>query len=442
VTRRILVVRPRTPEVLDPVDVPWHQSPVNVELMRRIDYIVGNLACSVLAGAKRVQQPFARPRTEIRKIVVMKFFGIGSIVVASPSLVALRDLYPGAEIHFVTFKGNRDLLELLNLTDRNYFIDTSTPAAFVRTTLATIRALRREDCDLAIDLEFFAKFPLVLASLADIPNKAGFYLTSESWRRTLLDVMGSYNHYHHTKDIFLSLPYLLTTRDYYFLRFKEFAAKYTYPRLSPSQVERAAMRKKLGKRVPSGAPLFVVNANTSVDLAPEARKWPEERYAEMVSELLREHPDARVAFIGVKSEAEYVERIVAKVKDPRAFSTAGELSLRELMALFAEAALVVSNDSGPMHLACLVDAPTVGLFFADSPTLFAPLGSNVRAVAPDLYSIPLFTVYNGKDVAAGRASAEVTNAAACTVSVEEVMTEVRAVLARSYRVARVVEAAP
>jgi len=64
--------------------------------------------------------------------------------------------------------------------------------------------------------------------------------------------------------------------------------------------------------------------------------------------------------------------------------------------------LVVSNDSGPMHLACLVDAPIIGLFFADSPTLFAPLGSRVRSVAPPLYSIPLFSVYNGKDVAVGQ----------------------------------------
>jgi len=47
---------------------------------------------------------------------------------------------------------------------------------------------------------------------------------------------------------------------------------------------------------------------------------------------------------------------------------AGELSLRELLALFAESELVVSNDSGPMHIACLVDAPISACFFGDSPT--------------------------------------------------------------------------
>ena len=90
-----------------------------------------------------------------------------------------------------------------------------------------------------------------------------------------------------------------------------------------------------------------------------------------------------------------------------------------------------------MHLACLVDAPIVGLFFADSPVLFAPLGSRVRSVAPELYSIPLFTVYNGKDVAVGRPSLEIGNAAACTVSLERVMQDVRELLASRPAMAEV-----
>jgi len=116
-------------------------------------------------------------------------------------------------------------------------------------------------------------------------------------------------------------------------------------------------------------------------------------------------------------------------RSQRTHVVAGDLSLRELLVLFAECKLVVSNDSGPMHLACLVDAPVIGLFFADTPTLFAPLGSRVRSVAPKLYSMPLFSVYNGKDVAVGKPVSEIGNTAACTVPVETVMTEARELLA-------------
>ena len=397
--------------------------------MRRLDRVLGDAACSVLATAHRIRKPFVAARP-IRKIVVMKFFGMGSIIVASRSLAALRDRFPGAEIHFVTFKSNQAILDILGMTDHNHYVDPSTPRAFTKTTLAVARDLRRAKCDLVLDLEFFAKFPLVLGSLAGIPQKAGFYLTSESWRRELLDITGFYNSYFHTSDIFLSLVYLCATGDYYYLSFNEFAEQYKYPRIHPSELERAALRNKLGGLgIKSTEPLYVINANTSPDLAPEARKWPKERYAQLADELIAATPNARVCFIGAPDEREYVRSVVELCRSPRAHSLAGEISLRELLVLFAEAKLVVSNDSGPMHLACLVDAPIIGLFFADSPTLYAPVGSRVRSVAPALYSIPLFSVYNGKDVAVGKPSNEVGNAAACTVPLETVMREARELLA-------------
>jgi ADP-heptose:LPS heptosyltransferase len=401
---------------------------MNVELMRRLDLVVGNVACRAFATAKRLHRPFAQPR-EIKRIAVMKFFGMGSIVVASPSLQALRDRYPDAELHFVTFKGNRDLLEILNLTDQAHFVDPSSPQAFVRSTLAVAAALRRARIDLVIDLEFFAKFPLVLASLAGIPRAAGFHLTQEAWRRQMLDISGSYNHYFHTKDIFLSLVYLLATGDHYYLEFNQFAERYRYPTVQPALPERAALRRKLERFGIRGEELIVINANTSPDLAPEARKWPRERYAQLADALVQLRPGARVVFIGAKSERDYVSSVVALAASPRVISIAGELDLRELLVLLAESTLVISNDSGPMHLACLVDAPVIGLFFADSPTLFGPIATRAKAITPTLYSIPLFSVYNGKDVAVGKPSSEVTNAAACTVQLDEVVEAAREMLA-------------
>jgi len=397
--------------------------------MRRLDRVLGDAACSVLATAHRFRKPFVATRP-VRKIAVMKFFGMGSIVVASRSLAALRDSYPGAEIHFVTFASNRGILDILDMTDRNHYVDPSTPQAFLKTTLAVAAALRRARCDLVLDLEFFAKFPLVLGSLAGIPQKAGFYLTSENWRRELLDITGFYNSYFHTSDIFLSLVYLCATGDYYYLNFNDWAAKYRYPRIDPGELERAQLRGKLaGLGVGRGDPLFVINPNTSLDLAPEARKWPKDRYAALADELVATTPGARVCFIGAPNERAYVQSIADLCRTPRRHVLAGEISLRELLVLFAEAKLVVSNDSGPMHLASLVDAPIIGLFFADTPTLFAPIGTRVRSVAPPLYSIPLFSVYNGKDVAVGKPSSEIGNAAACSVSLETVMTHARELLA-------------
>jgi ADP-heptose:LPS heptosyltransferase len=327
---------------------------------------------------------------------------------------------------------------MLGLTDRHHFVDPSTPGDFVKSTLSVARQLRKEGIDLVIDLEFYAKFPLVLASMGSVPKKAGFYLTGEPWRRTLLDVPGWYNHYFHTKDIFLSLVYLLAKDDFYYTDFDAFTAKYTYPKLTPSEREVGEVRRKLAAHgVKPTSRIFVINPNTSPELAPEARKWPSDRYGELARHLLAEHPDAHVVMIGTKGEGEYVERVASTAHDARVFSMAGELSLRELVALFSISDLFVSNDSGPMHLACLTETPVVGLFFADTPTLFAPLGPKTASVAPRLYSIPLFTVYNGKDVVVGRPTDKVSNVPARTVSVATVMDEARRLLVPGSRPSRV-----
>lgn len=401
----------------------------DVKLMRWIDNQVGNLACAAFATAKRLGAPFRKDTTSYKKIVVTKFFGMGSIIVATPALQALREAYPDAEIHFVSFSSNKEILEILGLTDKNWFVDNSTPAAFAASTLALARDLRAEKFDLLIDFEFFAKFPLVLAGLAGVPKKAGFYLTQEPWRRTLLDVSGSYNHYFHTKDIFVSLVYLLTTGDLFYLDFEAFRRRYGYPQLEVEPAAREHVTRLLSSRGVGGLRTFIVNANTSADLAPEVRKWPVERYAELTRRLLDENPDAAVVFIGAKSERRYVEGIVDAVDDPRAVSVAGELSLRQLLALFERGELFVTNDSGPMHLACLVDTPIVGLFFADTPTVYGPIASRTATVSPPLYSIPLFTVYNGKDVVAGRPVDTIDNTAARSVTVERVLAECRSIIA-------------
>lgn len=407
----------------------------DVKLMRWIDNQVGNLACNVLAASKNATARFRTQPTEYRKICVMKFFGIGSIVVGAPSLIALREAYPDAEIHFVSFKSNKEILEILDLTDKNWFVDNSSPKAFIASTMKLAKDLRDEGFDLVIDFEFFAKFPLVLSGLAQIPKKAGFYLTHEPWRRTLLDVIGSYNHYYHTKDIFLSLIYLLTTGDLYYLDFESFQQRYRYPRIEIEPDARHHVERLLDARGRNGRRVVLVNPNTSPDLAPDVRKWPEDRYVDLAKKTLEEHPDAFVAFVGAKSERAYVERIVAAANDPRCTSLAGELSLKQLLAAFEVADLFVTNDSGPMHLACLVDTPVIGLFFADTPTVFAPLASRAVSVAPQLYSLPLFTVYNGKDVVAGRPVDTIQNTIARAVPVERVLVEVRRMLEPDSRAA-------
>ena len=74
----------------------------------------------------------------------------------------------------------------------------------------------------------------------------------------------------------------------------------------------------------------------------------------------------------------------------------GALSIGALHALFRRASLVITNDSGPMHLAAAQGVPTLGLFGPETPQMYAPLGVHTRVhYAPPLCS-PCINVHDAK----------------------------------------------
>lgn len=118
-------------------------------------------------------------------------------------------------------------------------------------------------------------------------------------------------------------------------------------------------------------PLVAVNPNTG-DMALE-RRWPKERVAEFLR-LLADSEDVNIVLTGSPGERAYVDAVVAASGVPeRLVNIAGRISIAELVALYAHADLVVTNDSGPLHIACAAGAPTVSLFGPETPTLYGPL---------------------------------------------------------------------
>jgi ADP-heptose:LPS heptosyltransferase len=92
------------------------------------------------------------------------------------------------------------------------------------------------------------------------------------------------------------------------------------------------------------------------------RIWPRDRFAALALKLLEAHPDLRVVITGSPAEKSYCEAVKADSGDSRVWVSAGELSLPALAALLSQAALVVTPDTGTMHLAHAAGAPTVCLY--------------------------------------------------------------------------------
>ncbi|CAG0970454.1 heptosyltransferase III [Anaerolineae bacterium] len=92
------------------------------------------------------------------------------------------------------------------------------------------------------------------------------------------------------------------------------------------------------------------------------RAWPRERFSRLACDLFVESPDAICVLTGAPDEREYCEGVREMANDARVVVSAGELSLTGLAGLLSLADLVVTPDTGTMHLAHAVRAPTVSLY--------------------------------------------------------------------------------
>jgi heptosyltransferase-2/heptosyltransferase-3 len=114
------------------------------------------------------------------------------------------------------------------------------------------------------------------------------------------------------------------------------------------------------------------------------KRWRPTAWAELAGRLAADH-GAQVIFTGSASEAELIDPVLALLAAgpplPQApISLAGQTSLGVLAAIYRRCALVIGPDSGPLHLAVAVGAPTVHLYGPVDRRTFGPWGSPQRHV--------------------------------------------------------------
>ncbi len=119
----------------------------------------------------------------------------------------------------------------------------------------------------------------------------------------------------------------------------------------------------------------LVGINAGAEYGP-AKCWPKERFIEAAIAFTREHPCDWWVF-GGPNETELSEEIAAAIDGAfsdlgTAVSLAGKTSLRDLCAALKAVDVLITNDSGPMHVAAAVGTPLVAIFGSTSPELTGP----------------------------------------------------------------------
>ena len=120
----------------------------------------------------------------------------------------------------------------------------------------------------------------------------------------------------------------------------------------------------------AGRPPLLLGLNPGAEFGP-AKRWPAERFAAVASEVARRLPACAWLVFGVAQERELCET-VARAAALNALNLAGRTSLRQLMGLLKLCRVLLTNDSGSMHLAAALGTPVVVPFGSTSPALTGP----------------------------------------------------------------------
>jgi ADP-heptose:LPS heptosyltransferase len=358
---------------------------MTVSAMRTVDRFVGIPLCWLTGLWLTIDRKLhtRSPRNRIQTVLVIKFFGLGSILLSTPFLTQLRR--HDCRIVFLTFELNRELVERLDQPAHLLTISTQSLLQFVLDTLFVLRYIRSSRPDVVFDLEFFSKFSTLVSALSRAPLRVGFELPT-LWRRMNVTHQIPIAHSIHVRNLFLE-------------QLRPFGLIHSEPAaitaLTSTHAERDSMERKLSFGT-NNTTVVVMNLNAGTTSLE--RRWPPDRFMKVASALKTRHSAVRFFLIGSDSEHDYVQ--AAFMESPSELRScmmncAGILSLGELIALFERSSLLLTNDSGPMHIAAAVGTPVVALFGPESPKLYGPVG-NARVVYKAISCSPCMNVYDAK----------------------------------------------
>jgi heptosyltransferase II len=297
---------------------------------------------------------------QIRRILVRMVNWVGDGVLTLPALEALDRRFPEAEITLLAKTWVSGLFAGHPAVDRiiEYQTDGAHRGLLGRWRL--VGAVREERFDLALVFPNSLDAALI-PWLAGIPHRVGYPTDGRRWLLThpipVSCVPGR-----HQVERYLALVQALGGDGAPVLR------------LPVSDEARGAAARLLADQ--GVAPADLVVAVNPGSVYGSAKRWPVERFA-AVADGLVDACGARILLVGSAGERAILERVAARMRRP-VVNLAGRTELPTLLGLLARAHLLVSNDTGAMHMATAVDTPVLAIFGPTDVRATGPLADHVH----------------------------------------------------------------
>jgi ADP-heptose:LPS heptosyltransferase len=342
---------------------------------------------------------------QIHRILVIQLYALGDVLLSLPLLKGLRALYPQGEIDFWVARNlQQEFKVLLPYINRTVAADFHSIARI----FSMVRELRKRHYDMAFvlypvaiggwlawvtgaryrigytqDLENTDSLRGAESFLLTHPVKLGDAIIHDTQR--YLDLARSTGLSLRWDPPFLYPPSSMNSFTNQFLHQDQLLYQSRHESLHQSlhhQCSHEDMALNPSLKMPLDRPLIGMNPNASW----EGKKWPGSKFARLADLLIQEQK-VQVLFFGSKTEREYVEGIISLMRN-KPLSAAGQTSLTQMASLIRRCLLFISNDTGPMHMACALDVPTLAIMGPTKIEMFRPWASQSRVVQNPLPCTP------------------------------------------------------
>ena len=326
-------------------------------MKRWMDWLIGIPLCKLLNFYTRKGGDIP----SCQKILVIKLAAVGDTILLEPILRSLREGYPQKEIHFLGSSINYPFVKNFSVVNKYWIFSSLSPFSFLR----MVTRLKKENYDLVVDFEQWSRSTALLGWAAKIPIRLGFDTPTQHrsgpFTHTVLKTYQS-----HELDEFYSLLNVLPN-----------SFSHHTPELRPnSQGQAELVTLNLAAKLSIPKLKAVLHPGCGVDGTP--REWPLPSYG-IIGHWLQKKYGAILFLTGGPDERKKTKNL-NRLLNRSAFDLGGNLSWEGMTSLLAQVDLVVSGNTGVMHLAAALKRKQVALHGPTNSKIWGPLNSQAKII--------------------------------------------------------------
>ena len=299
-------------------------------------------------------------------ILIIKPSSLGDILHAFPAVKLIKETFPQARIDWLV---NPSFAPILSYCDGVCDIidfprkELASPSKFFPFMIQLLGRLRSKNYDMVIDLQglfrsaFFAK-------AAKSKTTAGFKNPREAISKIFYDIK-----------IAVPPEMVHAVEKNAFIVSELLGIEYRVPLLNLPEITEysAPVNKNLNA-------FNIAQNDICIGVIPgarwESKKWPASFFSEIINTVCEKNNRCKFILSGAPSDISSAEKILAKTKSEKVFTMAGKTGTAELVELIRKCSAIVTNDSGPMHIAAALNIPVLAFFGPTLPEKTGPYGKN------------------------------------------------------------------